>query len=670
MQQNKIDNKIKGIAVIIWICLWFPVCICHAWPLTVEFTAEVIEVYESDDFLEGKVEVGDTINGTYSYDTSMPSSMQFVWYYYSFNSPPAGISVQVGGFEFKTDPNDIELVIAVENDSSTVLAPRDSFRLDSSINIMLCDDILCYDNFSGNFSIYLGNYYSTALLSYKLPASAPNLSDWMARGIEFSGGVSNGSSGGRFSTGKGFHIKGRLTSAALVSEPPQIIYVDDDAPGANNGSSWENAYTFLQDALTDANDSNKPVEIRVAQGIYRPDMGAGQTPGDREATFNLINQVAIEGGYAGLSGPNPDVQNIQLYKTILSGDLNGDDLPGFANRNDNSYHVLSAIDVDESAYIEGFIITSGSADGLPVNNPDPLQRQDNHTIRGGGLYVFDGQPTVESCIFKDNYTYGYGGGLYLYGASRIFNCNFTGNKAEYTGGAVYFSEEILSENDDRFFSRDMLLKGCLLQGNTAAVGVVLALPERDGSIYLYNCTIADNGLKYERFRGINYTNCIIWNQEQGMYGLLPFNLRYSDICNTEGVISFPDDNISEDPLFIAPGYWDTNGTPDDPNDDFWIEGDYHLKSQAGRWDPNSQSWIQDDVTSPCIDAGDPMSPIGLEPFPNGGRINMGAYGGTAEASKSYFGESLCETIVAGDINGDCKVDFKDFALMSLHWLEN
>jgi len=77
----------------------------------------------------------------------------------------------------------------------------------------------------------------------------------------------------------------------------------------------------------------------------------------------------------------------------------------------------------------------------------------------------------------------------------------------------------------------------------------------------------------------------------------------------------------------------------------------------------------DDVTSPCIDAGNVMSPIGHEPFPNGGVINMGAYGGTAEASKSYFGSPPCETIVAGDISGDCKVDFLDFGLMAFHWLE-
>jgi hypothetical protein len=134
-------------------------------------------------------------------------------------------------------------------------------------------------------------------------------------------------------------------------------------------------------------------------------------------------------------------------------------------------------------------------------------------------------------------------------------------------------------------------------------------------------------------------------------------------------------NIDSDPCFADPGHWaDANDPnvavePNDPNA-VWVDGDYHLKSQAGRWDPNSGTWVQDDVTSPCIDTGDPNSPIGHEPFPNGGIINMGAYGGTAQASKSYFGEPICETIIAGDINGDCKVDFKDFVIMAHHWLED
>ena len=65
--------------------------------------------------------------------------------------------------------------------------------------------------------------------------------------------------------------------------------------------------------------------------------------------------------------------------------------------------------------------------------------------------------------------------------------------------------------------------------------------------------------------------------------------------------------------------------------------DYHLKSQAGRWDEQRAAWVRDMVTSPCIDAGNPRSPIMYEPFPHGGVVNMGAYGGTSEASCTSMG---------------------------------
>jgi len=143
----------------------------------------------------------------------------------------------------------------------------------------------------------------------------------------------------------------------------------------------------------------------------------------------------------------------------------------------------------------------------------------------------------------------------------------------------------------------------------------------------------------------------------------------SAIADLSGLVVWGVGNADADPCFVDPGYWDANGTPDDPKDDFFVEGDYHLKSQAGRWDQASGSWIQDDVTSPCIDAGDPNSPVMVEPFPNGGVINMGAYGGTAQASKSYFGDPLCETIITGDINGDCRVDIADVIILLDHWLD-
>jgi hypothetical protein len=208
------------------------------------------------------------------------------------------------------------------------------------------------------------------------------------------------------------------------------------------------------------------------------------------------------------------------------------------------------------------------------------------------------------------------------------------------------------------------------------------------SLEIRNCTIVGNrstrgpGLAVDPkavFRPVvGISNCILSNGVDDIWSNdSPVEIAYSCVPAGVGAVGEPDDwlvwgqgNIAADPCFADAGYWDPNGTPDDPNDDFFIEGDYHLRSQAGRWDPISESWVRDDVTSPCIDAGDPNSPIGQEPFPNGGRVNMGAYGGTGEASKSYFGEPVCETIIAGDINGDCRVDFRDLALMVEHWLWN
>lgn len=85
---------------------------------------------------------------------------------------------------------------------------------------------------------------------------------------------------------------------AMVSPATgKIIFTDADAAGNNDGLSWADAYNFLQDALADANSATKPVKIRVAKGIYKPDQGGGNTPGDREATFQLIDGVALKGGF-------------------------------------------------------------------------------------------------------------------------------------------------------------------------------------------------------------------------------------------------------------------------------------------------------------------------------------------------------------------------------------
>ncbi|UCF42370.1 MAG: right-handed parallel beta-helix repeat-containing protein [Planctomycetota bacterium] len=108
-----------------------------------------------------------------------------------------------------------------------------------------------------------------------------------------------------------------------------MIYVDADADGANDGSSWGNAYNYLQDGLAEANSLGVPAEIWVAASIYTPDSNSADPDGsgDRTATFQLINGVAIYGGFAGGGGIWED-RDPNLYETILSGDLYGnDDIP-------------------------------------------------------------------------------------------------------------------------------------------------------------------------------------------------------------------------------------------------------------------------------------------------------------------------------------------------------
>ncbi|MGB2863445.1 MAG: hypothetical protein WBC05_08985, partial [Sedimentisphaerales bacterium] len=82
-----------------------------------------------------------------------------------------------------------------------------------------------------------------------------------------------------------------VLAALCTAIQGKTVYVDDDAKGANDGSSWADAYTFLQEALASVNTANKPVEIRVAQGTYRPNQGLAAIPEFdwRTTTFQLIN---------------------------------------------------------------------------------------------------------------------------------------------------------------------------------------------------------------------------------------------------------------------------------------------------------------------------------------------------------------------------------------------
>ncbi|MHC4076740.1 MAG: hypothetical protein ACYSRZ_10095, partial [Planctomycetota bacterium] len=219
----------------------------------------------------------------------------------------------------------------------------------------------------------------------------------------------------------------------------KIIYVDDNAPGNNKGSTWAKAYHDLQDALTDANSSSKPVQIRVAQGIYRPDQGIGITPGDHTATFQLINGVTLKGGYAGAGEPDPNARDAKLYDTILSGDLAGNDVE-VANprdlfdeptRAENSYHVIIGSETTyDTTILDGFIVTGGNA------NQDPRSPDYHLWKRGGGMFCMGSSPIVTNCTFVAN-TACWGAGMFIgSGRPTVYNCTFRANAADHHAGAL------------------------------------------------------------------------------------------------------------------------------------------------------------------------------------------------------------------------------------------
>lgn len=224
---------------------------------------------------------------------------------------------------------------------------------------------------------------------------------------------------------------------------PAVLYVNAAAPPGGNGTAWSRAFAELQDALAAAASCPNGAEIWVAQGTYLPDRGAG----DRNASFHLLNNVRLYGGFAGTETVR-DERDWTVHPTILSGDtgLSGDST-------DNSYTVVTAVDVDSTGLIDGFLIRDGNADGgnpsaftplnagggMFCNNSDIQVRnctfQHNAAYVGAGLFIHtSGNPSVNKCSFLDNHARDSGGGLYNAARPRIDSCFFAGNRALFGGG--------------------------------------------------------------------------------------------------------------------------------------------------------------------------------------------------------------------------------------------
>ena len=393
-----------------------------------------------------------------------------------------------------------------------------------------------------------------------------------------------------------------------------VYYVDDSAPGGGNGLTWGTAFEDLQDAfaLTAAGD-----EIRVGQGIYRPTAGAS-----RNETFQLLDGVAVRGGYAGYGAGDPDMRNIPLYESVLSGDIG---VPAVTD--DNSYHVVTADGTDATALLEGFTISGGNADG-----PSP----DNG---GGGMQNLGGRPTVRACTFAENIGYMMGGAMQNKGGSnpRLEDCTFIGNvcQSAWGGAIVNHTHSSGTLMNCRFMGNQTGLDGgailnwhgsspelvnCIFTGNEAV--------RHGGAIYngefsmpvLINCTLSENeaghygGGIYTSlgvgFTGPTLDNCILWGNVDSdglievaqVYGTRA-TIKHCCVQGWTGALGGTG-NMGSDPCFMdADGPDDIFGTADD-----------NLRLREG---------------SPCLDAGDnDLVPPGVDRDLDGGpRIFDGDYDG-------------------------------------------
>ncbi|MBO0952569.1 putative Ig domain-containing protein [Fibrella forsythiae] len=280
-----------------------------------------------------------------------------------------------------------------------------------------------------------------------------------------------------------------LLSLSLKTQAQTIRYVRPTSSGNGSGTSWTNASGNLQ-AMIDASASSD--QVWVAAGIYKP---GGSANTNRSISFVMKNGVAIYGGFVGnetLLTQRPVINPItgQPSSTTLSGEI------GSAGTTDNSYHVVNndQTGIDNTAVLDGFVITGGNAAGENGNAragggmlnvlTSPTVRNcsfqaNTATTSGGGMYNGDANPRLTNCSFQANIAV-VGGGMCTIGGNPILtNCGFQANTGNDSGGGMYNS------------GANVRLTNCSFQANTAGIGGGID-NEGSSSSILLNCSFQSN----------------------------------------------------------------------------------------------------------------------------------------------------------------------------------
>jgi N-acetylneuraminic acid mutarotase len=383
---------------------------------------------------------------------------------------------------------------------------------------------------------------------------------------------------------------------AQPSEPDFTWRVDDDAPDGGDGLSWPSAFNTLQAALEQAALPGSDL-IKVAQGTYRPSVPS--TPPEA-ATFRIdFFDVTIEGGYAGIGQPDPDLRDIEAFETILNGALPPDDPPphncggpdtidcsepnpGVPGCDDPGccdaicsdpsfeyccwvwwdevcavlawdmcpigvYHVVTIENVDDTVRLDGLTITGGSAVGAGAAD-------------GGGVLVRDAEPVIVACRFKRNRASGQGGALHLASDTLLLveplvvNCAFLRNRADLGGAVSAVGVPQSIEDPARVMAP--LFVNCVFSGNRAGDGAGI-FAGAEGKVKVVNCTVNSNdygGVFVDAGQiggnGAAYVNnSILW--ANGSYQIsypAQVIVNYSDVQG--GFSGLGEGNTNVDPDFV------------------------------------------------------------------------------------------------------------------------
>lgn len=354
-----------------------------------------------------------------------------------------------------------------------------------------------------------------------------------------------------------------LASAVAGSAEAAIRYVRADlTSGANNGTSWADAYRGAGGIAAALSASVSGDEIWVAAGTYKPTTGL-----DRGVALTLKTGVALYGGFNGTESKLGQ-RNFTANPTIVTGDLAGND-SGTANLTDNSYRIFVGSGVASTAILDGFTIRAANANGSSASNWD----------RGGGIIILNnGNPTVRNCTFIANRcTFG-GGAAYVFTASATFtNCRFENNVGGSYGGA--FDMNNVVGNFDRcvFIGNSAARAGacesyggsqtrytnCIFSGNTATgsggggalwIGVNSAVTVRN-STFVANSATTLAGCIINTSGSSTIGNSILW-ANNGPGGTIAANQLTNSGGSTTVTYSIVQGgftgtaNLSTDPLFV------------------------------------------------------------------------------------------------------------------------